>query len=116
MYKRLPGAYQIVTTSFSLIAVGFSQRSIIKISVGFSQKGLLAKAVIFCHYNPSAKADGNKELSKKLKRQFDMLLNSVFAANVPLKIQSANLGKPKIKNPFLKMLRTGSLFIRKINL
>jgi hypothetical protein len=31
----------------------------------------LAKAVFFCHYNPSAKADGNKELSKKLNRQFD---------------------------------------------
>jgi predicted esterase len=59
------GAYQIVATSFSLIAVGFSQRSIIKISVGFSQKALLAKAVFFCHHNPSAKADGNKELSIK---------------------------------------------------
>ena len=70
--QRGSGAGQIVATSFSPIAVGFSQRSIIKISVGFSQKILLAKAVFFCHYNPSAKADGNKELSKELKRQFGL--------------------------------------------
>jgi len=49
---------------FSLIAVGFSQRGIIKISVGFSQKSLLAKAVFFCYCNPSAKADGNEEFSR----------------------------------------------------
>jgi hypothetical protein len=60
----LNGAFQIVADYFSLIAVGFSQRSINQIPVGFSQKSLLAKAVFFCHYEPSAKADGNKEPSK----------------------------------------------------
>ena len=78
--KRFCGCVSNCRYFFSLIAVGFSQRTVIKISVGFSQKTLLAKAVFFCHYNPSAKADGNKWLSKELKRQFVMHLVLSFSA------------------------------------